>query len=128
MRFRRAWRIVLIAFLGLGCLFSCGPIRAQTPDEIEKSIANLTPDRRAYERFRAWINSIPPEQQRRDGKLDERYRAYLKGRGFSDAEADAQLKLIEEQGARAEVERWNQILTAEKPRFNTKPNVFLMEI
>ena len=117
-----------MAFLTLGCLLSCAPMRAQSPDDVEKSIANLPPGRRAYERFRAWINSIPPEQQRRDGKLDERYRAYLKGRGFSDAEADAQLKLIEEQGARAEVERWNQILTAEKPRFNTKPNVFLMEI
>jgi len=103
-------------------------MRAQTPDEVEKSIANLPPERRTYERFRAWVNALPPEQQRRDGTLDVRYRAYLKLRGLSEAEADAQIKLIDEKGARAEVERWNQILTAEKPRFNTKPNAFLMEI
>jgi hypothetical protein len=56
------------------------------------------------------------------------YRAYLKQHGFSDAEIDAQMKVVEEQGARAEVERWNMILTAEKPRFNTRPNAFLVEI
>ena len=44
------------------------------------------------------------------------------------AEIDAQLKLVDEQGSRAEVERWNQILTAAKPRFNTEPNTFLVEI
>jgi SAM-dependent methyltransferase len=120
-------RIVLIAFVGLGGLLRCAPMRAQTPDEVEKSIANLPPDRRAYERFRFWVNSLPPEQQR-DGKVDARYRVYLKARGFSDAEADAQIKLVDENGARAEVDRWNQILTAERPRFNTKPNAFLMEI
>ena len=60
--------------------------------------------------------------------MDGRYRGYLKSRGFSDAEADAQIKLVDERGARAEIERWNRILTAEKPRFNTKPNAFLMEV
>jgi|SRR5215469_6002267 len=118
---------VLIALVGLSCLLGYGSISAQTPDELEKSIANLPPARRAYERFRFWVNSLPPQQQR-DEKLDERYREHLKSSGVSDAEADAQIKLIEEQGARAEVERWNQILTAEKPRFNTKPKAFLMEI
>src|SRR5437016_8333708 len=120
-------KIILIAFVGSGCLFRCAPTRAQTTDDLEKSIANLPAERRAYERFRAWFNALPPEQQR-DGKVDARYRAYLKSRGFSEAEADAQIKLVDEQGARAEVERWNQILTAEKPRFNIKPNAFLMEI
>jgi SAM-dependent methyltransferase len=119
-------KIVLIALAGLGCLFSFPPMRAQTADEVEKSIANLPPDQRAYERFRFWISSLPPEQH--DDKVEARYRVYLKSRGFSDAEATAQLKLVDERGARAEVERWNQILTAEKPRFNTKPNAFLMEI
>ena len=122
-----ARKIILIALVGSGCLIRCAPMRGQTADELEKSIANLPPERRGYERFRAWFNSLPPEQQR-DGKVDARYRGYLKSRGFSDAEADAQLKLVDQQGARAEVERWNQILTAEKPRFNTKPNAFLMEI
>ncbi len=126
-KYGTARNIVLIGWVALGCLFRCPPMRAQTPDEVEKSIANLPPDRRTYERFRAWVNALPPEQQR-DGKVNARYRAYLKLRGFSEAEADAQIKLIDEKGARAEVERWNQILTAEKPRFNTKPNAFLVEI
>jgi SAM-dependent methyltransferase len=108
-------------------LFACVPARAQRADELEKTIAGLPPAQRAYERFRFWINSLPREQQG-DGNVDARYRAYLTSRGFSEAEANAQIKLVDEQGARAEVERWNQILTAERPRFNTKPNVFLMEM
>src|SRR2546429_1588336 len=126
-KYGTARTLVLIGCVALGCLFHCAPMRAQTPDEVEKSIANLPPERRAYERFRAWVNALLPEQQR-DGKVNARYRGYLQSRGFSEAEADAQIKLIDEQGARAEVERWNQILTAEKPRFNIKPNAFLMEI
>src|ERR1051326_5277979 len=116
-KYRPARKIVLIALAGLGCLIHCAPMRAQTPDDVEKSLAKLPADQRAWERFRFWMNSLPPEQQR-DGKVDERYRAYLKSRGLSDAEADAELKFVNEKGARAEVERWNQILTAEKPRFN----------
>jgi len=120
-------KLILIALVGLGCLFSYAPMRAQTAEEVEKRTANLPADQRAYERFRFWVTSLPPDQQR-DGKVDARYREYLKSRGLSDAETDAQLKLIDERGARAEVERWNRILTAEKPRFNTKPNAFLVEI
>jgi SAM-dependent methyltransferase len=123
----RRSRLTILALVAAGTLFTYTPITAQTADDIEKSIANLPPERRAYERFRAWINSLPPNEQR-DGKLDTRYRAYLKSRGFSDAEAASQMKIIDEQGARAEVERWNQILTADKPRFNIRPNAFLVEI
>jgi len=42
--------------------------------------------------------------------------------------ADGQIKLVQGQGSRAEVERWNPILTAENPTFNVKPNEFLMEM
>jgi SAM-dependent methyltransferase len=116
-------RIILALFISWGCLFCC----AQTPDQVEKSIANLPPDQRTYERFRAWINALPPEQQR-DGTVDARYREFLKSRGFTDAEVEAQLKTIDERGHRAEAERWNRILTAENPHFNTKPNEFLVEM
>jgi SAM-dependent methyltransferase len=102
-------------------------MRSQTADDVEKSIANLPAEERAYERFRFWITSLPPDQQR-GAEVDARYRSYLKARGFSDADVATQLKLVEEQGARAEVERWNRILTADKPAFNTNPNAFLMEI
>jgi 2-polyprenyl-3-methyl-5-hydroxy-6-metoxy-1,4-benzoquinol methylase len=99
----------------------------QTPEEVDKQTASLPPDLRAYERYRFWETQLPPEQQR-DPNLMTRYRAYLKSRGRSDAEADADVKLVTERGSRSEVERWNRVLTAEKPRFNTKPNVFLVEI
>ncbi len=32
------------------------------------------------------------------------------------------------QGRQLEIERWNRILTAEQPRFNTNPNAFLVEM
>jgi SAM-dependent methyltransferase len=120
-------QFLLIAFVSLGCLFRTAPIHAQTADEVEKSIANLPSAQRAWERFRFWIGRLPPEQHQPD-KVQALYRAYLKSRGFSETEIGAQLKFVDEEGARSEVERWNRILTAEKPRFNTKPNAFLVEM
>jgi SAM-dependent methyltransferase len=100
--------------------------QAQTADEVEKHIANLPAPERAYERFRFWSTQLPPDQRGPD--LLDRYRAYLKQRGFADAEVDSQLKLIQEQGRSAEVARWNRILTAENPGFNTRPNDFLVQM
>jgi len=106
---------------------AAGAACAQTNTDLEKHIANLPPAERAYERFRAWFNSLPPDQQKPEN-AESRYREYLKSTGVSDVEADAQIKLIDEQGERSEIERWNRILTSDKPRFNTKPNAFLMEV
>ena len=103
------------------------PARPQTADEVEKRIAGLPSNQRAYERFRYWISMLPPDQQR-DPKVMTRYREYLKTRGFSDSDAEAQIKLIDEEGRRAGIDRWNRILTAEKPSFNVKPNEFLVEM
>jgi len=119
--------IALLACVFAACIFDSLSLRAQAPAEAEKAIASLPPPLRAYERFRAWINSLPPNQQR-GPEVAERYRGYLKGRGFSDGDAAEQLKLVEEQGARSEIERWNRILTSKDPAFNTRPNAFLMEI
>lgn len=107
--------------------FIAAPARAQTNAEVEERIANLPPEQRTYERFRSWLNSLPLDQQR-DDKVESRYREYLKASGFSDADVNTQIKLIDKQGERAEIERWNRILTSEKPRFNTAPNAFLVEI
>jgi Tellurite resistance protein TehB len=119
--------IALLACLAGTCCFDSFSLRAQAPDEVEKAIANLPPPQRAYERFRAWMNSLPPDQQR-GPDVAERYRAYLKVRGFSDGDAADQIKLVEEQGARSEIERWNRILMSKEPAFNIRPNAFLMEI
>ena len=87
--------------------------------------AQMSPDQRVYETFRAWISSHPDAAK---GDVEAAYRAELKTRGLAPAEIDRQIAVINEQGARLEVERWNQILTAPSPRFNTKPNTFLVEM
>jgi len=117
------------AVLLFSVLFTSVPIRSysQTADEVEKRIANLPPGQRAYERFRFWITTLSPDQRNDDSPFP-RYRTYLKSRGFSDNDAEAQIKLVQEEGSRAEVERWNRILTAEKPAFNVKPNDFLVQM
>jgi 2-polyprenyl-3-methyl-5-hydroxy-6-metoxy-1,4-benzoquinol methylase len=99
----------------------------RTPDELEARIANLAPERRSYERFRYWLTTQLPEVQRSADRMD-RYAAYLKTRGFNQSEITTQVKLVSEQGKVLEVQRWNTILTAEKPRFNTNPNAFLVEM
>jgi SAM-dependent methyltransferase len=104
------------------------PVWSQvTADDVEKNIASLPVEQRTYERFRYWVNALTPDEQR-DPNLEARYRAYLKGRGFSDADVDTQIKVIDAQSQKLEVERWNRILTSEKPLFNTKPNEFLMQM
>jgi 2-polyprenyl-3-methyl-5-hydroxy-6-metoxy-1,4-benzoquinol methylase len=90
----------------------------QTADEVEKRIASLPPTQRAYERYRFWNTT----QHGGD------YRAYLKTRGFTDSDIEDQVKLVETEGRRLEIDRWNRILTAENPAFNTKPNEFLVEM
>src|SRR5215831_2763725 len=84
-------------------------------------------DQDGYEHFRAWFGQQPPEVQRGDD-VESRYRAVLKQQGLANAEIDRRIHIIDEQGRRLEVERWNQILTADRPRFNTAPNAFLVEI
>jgi 2-polyprenyl-3-methyl-5-hydroxy-6-metoxy-1,4-benzoquinol methylase len=113
-------------FLAL-LLLCASPLHSQTADDVEKRIANLPAPQQAYERFRFWITMLPPEQHRPE-EVPTRYRQYLKSRGFSEADVDAQLKMVEEQGNRAEIDRWNRILTAPKPMFNVQPNRFLVEM
>ena len=79
-----------------------------------------------YEAYRSWVTMQPVAVQRSDGVLDT-YRAYLVERGADSVDAESEIRVIRSQGSRAEVERWNRILTAEKPTFNLEPNAFLVE-
>lgn len=91
---------------------------AATPEEV-----------RVYEAFRAWITSQPKEvQQADDDVVFGRYTATLRGQGQSEKDAAATIALLKKIGDRAEVERWNRILTAATPGFNTAPNAFLVTI
>ncbi len=86
-----------------------------------------SPEQGAYERFRTWVASLPREGQQAPD-LMVKYREYLKAKGFSSADIDTQIQVVQQQGQRLEIERWNQILTSEHPRFNTNPNAFLVEM
>ena len=116
--------LLFAALLLVGCV---QPTWAQeTVDANEKRIEALPPAERAYERFRFWITQLPPGHSETEAL--RQYRAYLRSRGFADADAEEQIKLIQKERERAEVQRWNRILTRENPSFNTKPNDFLVEM
>ena len=82
-----------------------------------------------YEAFRAWITKQPVAVQ--NGDDDAVYRAYtaeLRAQGKNEREAAVTIALLKSIGDRAEIERWNRILTAPAPRFNTAPNAFLVSV
>jgi 2-polyprenyl-3-methyl-5-hydroxy-6-metoxy-1,4-benzoquinol methylase len=91
------------------------------------ALPQASPEDAAYEKFRSWAGLQPREVQDAADLL-ERYRAKLLAEGVLSAAADEQLRVIREHGRRLEVERWNHILTAPVPKFNTKPNAFLVEM
>lgn len=79
-----------------------------------------------YDKFRAWVTKQPPQGQQA-GLLDQ-YRGILAAEGLNASEIERQIRIITEQGQRLETERWNRILTAPAPTFNTNPNTFLVEM
>ncbi|MBV9222612.1 MAG: class I SAM-dependent methyltransferase [Acidobacteriaceae bacterium] len=103
-----------------------GGYAAQTQNS-RPLVTAQSPEQAAYERFRAWLTS-QPRAGLQAPDLITKYREYLKSKGFSSADIDTQIQVVQQQGQRLEIERWNQILTSEHPRFNTKPNAFLVEM
>ncbi len=95
------------------------------PAEQEQRLQAMPADTQVYERFRYWAGFQPPEIQ---NDALTHYDAYLSKLGVPATERAARLETIETQGRRLEVDRWNRILTAEKPSFNTNPNAFLVEM
>ena len=88
----------------------------------------LSPDQQIYERFREWVTRQPATAISRVVTAGRTYavRNVLRSQGVSEGEVDRQIRIIDEQGRRLEVERWNRILTNPKPTFNTNPNEFLV--
>jgi 2-polyprenyl-3-methyl-5-hydroxy-6-metoxy-1,4-benzoquinol methylase len=82
-----------------------------------------------YEAFRSWITSQPKEvQDAADEVVYQRYAAALRTQGMSEPDAAAAIASLKSIGDRAEIERWNRILTSAQPRFNTSPNAFLVAV
>lgn len=120
----RAFVIILFAL--------AAPVSAQTPvapppisAEQEQQLAALPADTQTYERFRYWSGFQPLDVQ---DNWEKFYDSYLQGRGVAPNERAKIITLIDAEGRRLEVERWNRILTADKPLFNTNPNAFLVEV
>ena len=86
-------------------------------------------EQRLYEAFRAWITAQPADvQQAGEAAVIQRYTAYLQSQGKSAVEARNIVEQLQKIGDRAEVERWNRILTAPNAAFNRSPNMFLVEM
>jgi SAM-dependent methyltransferase len=116
----RPARLLLVAIL-----IAVAAVRA--PGAAPQSPAPAqTADTDVYEKFRAWLGSQPREAQERDPL--EAYRKVLTAAGVPAAEVERQLRVIDQQGQRLEIDRWNRILTSPKPGFNVKPNAFLVEM
>jgi len=93
--------------------------------DLQQRIATLPEDAQVYERFRYWAGFQPPEVQQ---EALRHYDAYLAALRVPADERAKQLKTIESEARRLEVDRWNRILTSEKSAFNTAPNAFLVEM
>jgi SAM-dependent methyltransferase len=103
-------------------------LSATLPVSAQQSSLGTTADEvRIYEAFRAWITQQPKDvQDADDAAVFQRYTAELQRQGQSAQDAAATIARLRAIGDRAEIERWNRILTAPKPGFNTAPNAFLV--
>jgi len=112
-------RHLLLGFLLFAALCTPRSAAGQAPP------APSAADVKIYEDFRYWVSKQPPDSP---GAPLERYRQELKAQGVEPAEVERRITVINERGSRLEVERWNRILTADKPTFNTNPNEFLVRM
>jgi len=117
----RAFRViplaVLLVFLAAARAVPGQPPAPPTPAQLQ-----------AYEAFRAWVTTQSDLRQASDEVVFKRYAEELVRRGQTDAQAASTIATVRSLGDRAEIERWNRILTAENPQFNTAPNAFLVEM
>jgi SAM-dependent methyltransferase len=114
-------------------LVTLSPALCPVPDyaaQQSPSGPTVTPEQvQTYEAFRSWITKQPVEVQRaEDAVMFQRYAAELRNQGKSEEEVASTIESLRTTGDRAEIERWNRILTSPTPRFNTAPNTFLVEM
>jgi SAM-dependent methyltransferase len=119
----------LVVSLLLFALLGSTPQAPVTPPPVsaeqEKRLGALPPDVQIYERYRYWAG-FQPVEVRADSM--RHYDAWLASQGVAAEERKRRIDTIQREGRRLEVDRWNRMLTAEKPTFNTDPNAFLVEM
>lgn len=99
---------------------------APETSETDPRVVLLPHHRQLYERYRYWRSTQP--RQLDDEAALAAYAAQLVAGGTSQADAAKVVDTLRREGKRLEVERWNEILTSDKPRFNVQPNAFLVEM
>jgi SAM-dependent methyltransferase len=125
----RRRRHTVLASMSVFLCMTLGPVPDCAAQQSPLPPTATAEEVRTYEAFRAWINSQPPEVQRADDDVVfQRYAAVLQAEGKSQKEAASTIDLLRKIGDRAEVERWNRILTAPKPAFSMAPNAFLVQM
>jgi SAM-dependent methyltransferase len=115
-----SWSCAAIGLVFVINLWSFYPGLAQTLTAGQGSEVQI------YEKFRTWTTQQPSGGRAPD--LLDRYLAVLAAEGLSAAEIERHLRVITEHGQQLEIDRWNRILTAPTPTFNTQPNAFLVEM
>lgn len=85
-----------------------------------------SPEQQLYGEYIRWMAGQPVAA--RGPNLLETYRQHLAAQGLPAAEIERRLTIIRDEGQRLEVDRWNRYFTAERPRFNPMPNVFLAQV
>jgi SAM-dependent methyltransferase len=112
------------------CLFLFVGLSALASDAAQQSPLSpaVTPEEvRTYEAFRSWMTSQPANVQKADDEIVfQRYAEELRTKGTSQRDIATTIGSLKTIGDRAEIERWNRILTAPTPAFNTSPNAFLV--
>ena len=119
---------MFVAVVASVVLTAIGPVLASAPQTSLGPKATAE-EAQIYEAFRAWLTKQPVEvQQADDAVVFQRYGSELARQGKTEMDVAAITTSLRAIGDRAEIERWNQILTAPKPTFNTAPNTFLVAI
>jgi SAM-dependent methyltransferase len=138
-RLMTAMRLISILLLAVASYGQTPPQSAAatqmpTVEDVEKRIASFPPDAQVYELWRFWLTGQPPDVQRLFNKDDTKpkgfalYSKQLQSVGDSAPEIERKIRIIDKDGGRWEIERWNRMLTSNSPRFNRQPNRFLVSM
>ena len=126
---RSAYSHTLLASMSLLLCVGLLPIAGDAAQQSPLSTTATAEEVQTYEAFRSWITSQPAELQNADDEIVfARYAAALRAQGKSERDTTTTIASLKKIGDRAEIERWNRILTAPKPAFNTSPNAFLVAV
>ena len=123
---RSARTCILLASVSL---FLSAGLSATASGPAPQSPATTPEELQIYGAFRSWITRQPADVQKADDDVVfQRYGATLRSQGKSVRDIEATIASLKAIGDRAEIERWNRILTAGSPKFNTSPNAFLIAV